>query len=367
MFTKLTLADIQQYINDQIEENHRLEYKAAGSLVKTDKARREITKDVSAMANADGGLVIYGVSEHPEYRHLPEKIDPVDRAQISKEWLEHNINNIQPPIRGVEVYPIPVSIDDPNLAIYVVEIPQSDTAHQATDCKYYYRFNFEAEPMTDTQVRDVMGRSKHPKIELSFQFRTSRISLFTRHNLLITAHNCGRIYAQHVSCIVHLPMSLSTREIEPFDRDLTIIDGQQYRTIQDVNTHRDTIEQWVNDGDYQPRKYHSLGPSWFRPILPKMSHQWVHSLPAKFSYTDLPSDEHIHWEVYADNALPERGSTSLKTIPIHIEEETTKSVVTRGLRRGYDQSLRLLIVIGVSLVVFWLIVSVFKLITDLTS
>jgi hypothetical protein len=302
MSTQLTLATIAQYIDDQIEEGHRLEYKSAGSLKKTDKDRREITKDVSAMANADGGIIIYGVSEHPEHRHLPGKIDPIDRTQFSKEWLEHNIGNIRPLIEGVKIYPIPVP-PDPNHVIYIVDIPQSDTAHQATDCVYYYRLNFESKGMTDTQVRDVMGRSKHPKIELSFEFRDTRTGLFTTHDLRITAHNRGRIYAQYVNCIIHLPMSLATSQTTPFGRDLTTIDGKQYLTIQHANTQRDTIEQWVNDGSDRPPKYRSLGPSWSKPILPNMSHEWTHDLPSKFNHDNRTLEDCIHWQIYADLSL----------------------------------------------------------------
>src|SRR6266508_1634840 len=88
-------AAIQEYIDQEREESLTLDYKAAGSLAKTDGKRAEITKDVSAMANSAGGIIMYGVSENqdPAKKHLPEKLDPVDRTQFSKEWLEHVINN----------------------------------------------------------------------------------------------------------------------------------------------------------------------------------------------------------------------------------------------------------------------------------
>lgn len=349
MSPQLTLAAIEQYISDQIEESHRLEYKSAGSLIRTDKARLEITKDVSAIANADGGIIIYGVNEHPEHRHLPEKIDPIDRSQISKEWLEHNINNIQPPIQGVEVYPIPISDNDPNLAIYVVEIPQSNTAHQATDCKYYYRFNFEVKCMTDTQVRDVMGRSKHPKIELSFHFRTSRAGPIATHDLIITVHNRGRIYAHYVNCAINLPTSLVIFKPELFDRNLTTIEGKQYHIIQHANTHRDTIEQWVGGGGDEPQKYRSLGPTWFKPILPGMNHQWIHDLPLNFKYSNLPSEDSLHWQIYADNAPPTNGTILIKDIPLVIETETTKSVIVKKFKRLQARIIMVIVTIIVML------------------
>ncbi|MBI4641109.1 MAG: hypothetical protein HY731_10470, partial [Candidatus Tectomicrobia bacterium] len=46
------------------------------------------------------GTIIYGVKEYlaPDKKHLPEKLDGIDRTQFSKEWLEQVINgNIEPP------------------------------------------------------------------------------------------------------------------------------------------------------------------------------------------------------------------------------------------------------------------------------
>ena len=84
-----TESRIQNFITNEVEESLTLEYKAAEGLGKTDYQKKEITKDVSAMANAAGGLLIYGISEHQnlDKRHLPEKsrpsIAPIFRANGS--------------------------------------------------------------------------------------------------------------------------------------------------------------------------------------------------------------------------------------------------------------------------------------------
>ena len=118
--------EILGLIKNHIEENLNLDYKSAESLSKSsDSKKKEIAKDVSAMANSDGGVIIYGVKEYDasEMRHLPEKIDPIDRNDISKEWLEQIINtNIFPRISNIIIEPIPTSVS-PNGVIYVVTIP----------------------------------------------------------------------------------------------------------------------------------------------------------------------------------------------------------------------------------------------------
>ena len=80
-----TEAELQQLIADAVEESTTLEYKAAGSLDKRDPNRNlEITKDVSAMANAAGGILIYGIAEHPIDKYKPGSISPINRSDISR-------------------------------------------------------------------------------------------------------------------------------------------------------------------------------------------------------------------------------------------------------------------------------------------
>jgi predicted HTH transcriptional regulator len=112
MLTNYTEAELSQMITNQIEENLHLDYKGAGSLAATDGKKKEFAKDISAFANSDGGIVIYGMLEYGDIaqRHLPEKLDPIDRTVISKEWLEQVINsNVQPKISGLTIHPIPLA------------------------------------------------------------------------------------------------------------------------------------------------------------------------------------------------------------------------------------------------------------------
>lgn len=184
---------VQRYIDEQIEEGLNLDYKAADSLAKINGKKKEITKDVSAMANSDGGIIIYGVKEFQEAdkRHLPEQIDPIDQTVFSKEWLEQVINNIRPRIDGIIICPVQIATAE-NHVVYVVEIPQSTTAHQARDFRYYKRFNFESVPMEDYEIRDIMNRLKTPDVQVEFGFEHLEIrSNLHRYKLSIAISNNG--------------------------------------------------------------------------------------------------------------------------------------------------------------------------------
>lgn len=324
---------IQQYIDQEIEESLSLDYKAADALSRTESKKKEITKDVSAMANSAGGIIIYGVSEHqePEKKHLPEKIDPIDQTQFPKEWLEQIINNVRPKISGIVIHPVPLDTG-PNQVAYIVEIPQSITAHQATDFRYYKRFNFLSVPMADHEIKDVMGRNQHPTVSLEFQieittetinpnnlFETSlnplapkpKPKVVHRHALKIRARNVGVVFAKYVNVFILIPAQV-LHNFERKRRDLIDEDGREYCEIMAENTIRDVVGVGGNL-DFAIEKF---GPSRYDPILPGLSLEIANLLlNEEFRNSDF-SDEVIKWKVHADNAPQNNGEIIVGTIEI---------------------------------------------------
>ncbi|PHN06140.1 AlbA family DNA-binding domain-containing protein [Flavilitoribacter nigricans] len=226
---------LNEMIRNQIEENLHLDYKAADALGKSDGKKKEISKDISAMANSDGGRIIYGIKEFDdkERNHLPEKITPIDRNEFSKEWIEQVINsNISPRINGVKIFSVQLSTNQNNV-VYVIDIPKSETAHQASDLRYYKRFNFVSVPMNDYEIRDIMNRGTYPKIDLEFEVQVytyepynpltpptfdplSRRSPIkktkTSYTLHIYARNNGRHFANYVNAFIEVPASIIEEE-----------------------------------------------------------------------------------------------------------------------------------------------------------
>jgi len=161
---------LNEYIEKKVEESLYLDYKAAGSLETSERKKTEISKDVSSFANSDGGTIIYGVSEYKSgTTFLPEKIDPIDRSIFSKETLEQIINSrISPRIHGIKITPITIGDPKENKVVYVVDIPKSDTAHQAYNNKYYRRYNFLATEMVDWEIKDVINRQTKSNVKIQF-------------------------------------------------------------------------------------------------------------------------------------------------------------------------------------------------------
>jgi predicted HTH transcriptional regulator len=150
----VNLADIESLVRNKVQESIHLDYKASPAL--DPKKSDEIAKDVSAFANSDGGLLIYGVEED-KASHLPVQIDAGVNPKWNREWLEQVItSNISPRIEGVEVaqFELPTG-----RYVVCVRVPKSFRGpHQASDNKYYKRFNFSAFPMEHYEVEDTRSR-----------------------------------------------------------------------------------------------------------------------------------------------------------------------------------------------------------------
>jgi predicted HTH transcriptional regulator len=122
------VGDIDRLINAAIQETVDLEYKSSTALTNTPANKKEMSKDVSAMANASGGRIVYGVLE--DKNHYPTRRDDgVDPGLVSKEWIEDVLwSNITPKIAGVVIHPIRFT-DSPLRVGYVIEVPQGMKAH----------------------------------------------------------------------------------------------------------------------------------------------------------------------------------------------------------------------------------------------
>ncbi|WP_324134172.1 ATP-binding protein [Bosea sp. (in: a-proteobacteria)] len=167
-----TQADLEALISNGERESLTLEFKAGGAIRQDSKG--EIGKDVSAMANAAGGQIIYGIKEN---NHVAAKIAHVDINSFNHEWLENVIqNNTSPPINNFTIDIVPLNTGTNHVA-YVVSIPQATATapHQArVDNKYYRRRNFKAEPMADYEIREAMRRVTDPDLYIYISCRLER-------------------------------------------------------------------------------------------------------------------------------------------------------------------------------------------------
>jgi hypothetical protein len=118
-----------------------------------DRVKKEISKDVCAFANSDGGVIVYGIDE---YEHKAHKFSYIDGNIITKEWLEQVINTrIQRKIPDLLIEPVRFD-NDITKTIYVVIIPRSSQVpHMTNEKRYYKRYNFESTEMEEYEIRNL--------------------------------------------------------------------------------------------------------------------------------------------------------------------------------------------------------------------
>ncbi len=286
-----TKRRLEQMITDGVEESLSLDYKRADSLAKTDGKKTEVTKDVSSFANSSGGVLIYGIAEFADEprKHLPERLDPIQRSEISKEWLDQVIQSIQPRVEGVVIHPLTISEAD-NTVCYVVEVPQSHTAHMARDHRYHKRHNFTTAQMEDYEVRDVMNRRTHPKIKASIFINRAAGRPKPEGVILVKLENVGRVLARHVMVELEVPLDLNGL----------------------VSVEKPVIMGQDDDGDFYLVRLRPDFPG--RPVFPGSAFTLRRPIDtnARVEHTDnrpVNSRRYVRVSVFADQMPPIRAKT----------------------------------------------------------
>ena len=322
-----TINDVLHMIENGVQESSTLDYKSSIISISCKKDWKcELVKDVTSMANANGGIIIYGVKEYDdkEKRTFPEKITPLAADSVSKEQIEQIIiQNTSPTISGIEIVVLPFdeSMKD---VVLIIDIPKSDTVHQNLyDYKYHKRQNVTTYAMEDYEIRELMYRSKTPniipKIKIEDKTRATIVKelvqqyipnqyyplpiLQDKHvmqkypSLIISPYNIGNVIAEHVHIFVEIPIEILAESNNHF-----IIEVKNgYAKIGLENIFRDIIG-FDNLGNP------IVGTPRVIPILPEITGP---SRPIELKVgTSLDSRE-IKWKIFADTAPCKTGSIKL--------------------------------------------------------
>jgi hypothetical protein len=120
-------SDLDELHRGEIMESLTLEYKDSRALGNTDHQKTELFKDVSAMANSQGGIIVYGMKE---IGHLPTGTDDgVEPSKIKREWLENILSaNIDPKIEDLLIKPVILTSKGTGNVAYILDIPKQSRA-----------------------------------------------------------------------------------------------------------------------------------------------------------------------------------------------------------------------------------------------
>jgi len=235
-----TEQDILNILNSRLEESINIEFKSGEALSNLQGHKKEISKDVSAFANSDGGLIFYGVNED---NHIASSLSYIDGNQFNKEWLENIITTtIQQRIDGLKI--IPVRFENKiEQTVYVVKIPKSSNSpHLHADKRYYRRYNFQSVAMEEYEVRDAYLKYKDSKVSIDNfvirKLKENKYSSSDSYNFNIEVHivNDGIYIADKykVACNIRDADGIRISSNKSFDITNKVEDGIKISTSEIV-------------------------------------------------------------------------------------------------------------------------------------
>lgn len=217
--TDFLQIDIEELITNQLEESIILDYKGGDALQMTEHSKKELAKDVSAFANSNGGIIIYGITETD---HIPTGYVYVNGDTITKEWIEQVIQTrIQRKIEGLRIFPIRWNGNNTE-SIYVIKIPESyDSPHMTSNKKFYKRYNFESVQMEEYEIRQAYNKTKNSKLEIDWPIIVNGTTGRAYNDLIDTGEyklwfhtvNVGQILDKDFKLEVKVPKSIVDNEM----------------------------------------------------------------------------------------------------------------------------------------------------------
>ena len=309
-------ADLLQLIENKESERTELEYKRIEALFHDNDSERkkkvifEISKDVSAMANAAGGVIIYGIKEVNRLPEGPPK--GVNPKEARHEWLEQVIrSNIKRPIEDLRIIRVSLENTSPGQEAIVISIPQTLVGHQANDGRYYQRQNFSIVMLEDYQIRDLLNRPKNPVIEVTIDHRLldKGDGKVHRYGFEMMLANIGPIRIRVLRVEIEVPIRM-------FQIEGSLNHIPNYETYKGITRRPSGLqyESWhiiylsVTAPIFPTQEINILG--WHSNTKPYLSYTVDQEISTWIENNDVA----LTWKVYADNMPPKIDEIPMKKI-----------------------------------------------------
>jgi Putative DNA-binding domain len=269
--------DLQKFIDLQVSENIHLDYKRTDALTNS-KWKSEIAKDVSAFANSDGGILIYGIEE--DANHNPSKIDrTLTTGKLNKETIEQVINSgVAPRIHGVRI--VEISLGEGSSA-FAIQIPKAFRPHQETHGhRYYKRFNFQSVSLHDFEIEDLRRREEklRPLVRVSVQ-------IMQRFMVVLKIENPESFVAQDVKLTFEPP--IPWRNGPP----RAVREGIKYLSpSQEISFNLDSTHQILNPESGYPETF-EVRAKYLHPLLDREVEDSYFIDLASWAGSKLPTSE----------------------------------------------------------------------------
>lgn len=180
----VTLDEIQRLVANSVPESLHLDYKRELKLEDRDE-KKEFLRDLTALANAEGGLIVYGIDEDRDGAGkptgMPRVVDGISMPNRDAFVLgvEHIIKDgIDERLPSYQLSTVPIAGDR---CVLMIRVPPSLRApHMVTlggERRYFMRGNSGRQDMSTAQVRDAVLRTESV-VERIRAFVAQRVAKF---------------------------------------------------------------------------------------------------------------------------------------------------------------------------------------------
>jgi hypothetical protein len=205
-----TEADLDNLAQTQREESLYLEFKEKHERATPDlheNDRKNFSKAVSGFANADGGILIFGMA-------TAKGADNIDRANGLRAIRQHQrfrasllssvLNTTQPVVDSVRIEAIPAHGDEGYVKCLIP--PSIKPPHRAmlAGREYWVRTSDRHRRMEHFELEDVFGRRLRPSLRLALELRV-RPDPDPYEELHFAFLNEGRGVAKHAGLVCSMP------------------------------------------------------------------------------------------------------------------------------------------------------------------
>src|SRR6266849_944331 len=169
-FEAIDLAAIDSFIVDHHEESLHLDFKTVDPQLSRDD-RRNLAEAISGFANAEGGLIVWGVDARPNTQGIDAAMGKKEISPLSlflSKLNRYTGDAVTPILDGVNHRRL---ITQADRGFAVTLVPASDAGPHMAKLgvdRYFKRSGSQFLRMEHFEVEDLFGRRKRPMLSLSW-------------------------------------------------------------------------------------------------------------------------------------------------------------------------------------------------------
>lgn len=218
LFESLDSTLLQNFIDQRQEENLHIDFKRANAILSRDD-RKNLAVALSGFANADGGVIVWGVAtartnDGVEYASGIDSIAPL--SQLVAQLNEFTGQGVNPLVDGVRHRKVEISSD---AGVAITLVPSSDAGpHMAKlgEDRYYKRSGSRFAKMEHFEVADMFGRRQKPDLHVAYRLQGTDVGAprgrITKIALRLENHGRGSAKAPLLEVTRPLNYSLNVYE-----------------------------------------------------------------------------------------------------------------------------------------------------------